>query len=190
MHYFRAIRDDHTVLYDTELGRYSVAVGLRTCIHVRYTVGRSIRAEVTLRMAAMRLATALRRGVTTRAPQLPVQLYSAQRMLCSRPAGFLQTDKHMFPDHVLEEDKTGFPPGLPHTRETDVHSSGDDFLVRGSRQYSPHMPRGDGGGCALLLGCDHYHHALPPPLQVLLPFLIPSPVSGTAAARALRALLG
>ena len=47
----------------------------------------------------------------------------------------MQKDEHLFPDHVLEEEKTGFPPGLPLQRDSKLWANKDDpnQLVRRAR---------------------------------------------------------
>ena len=54
-----------------------------------------------------------------------------RRLLSTKGSSEIFDDKHLFPDQVLEEDKTGFPVGLPQIREHELWKEGaEETLVR------------------------------------------------------------
>ena len=54
-----------------------------------------------------------------------------RRLLSTKGSSEIFDDKHLFPDQVLEEDKTGFPVGLPQIREHELWKVGaEETLVR------------------------------------------------------------
>jgi len=42
-------------------------------------------------------------------------------------------DAHLFPDHVLEEAKTGYPAGLPQVRDTELIKKGNEDILLAER---------------------------------------------------------
>ena len=58
-------------------------------------------------------------------------LATAPRRLKSTAPSTIYDDSHLFPDQVLEEDKTGFPVGLPQIKEAELWKEGaEGTLVR------------------------------------------------------------
>ena len=58
-------------------------------------------------------------------------LATAPRRLKSTAPSTIIDDSHLFPDQVLEEDKTGFPVGLPQIKEAELWKEGaEGTLVR------------------------------------------------------------
>ena len=79
----------------------------------------------------------------------------AARRLSTKGQASIFTDKHLFPDQVLEEEKTGHPVGLPQIREADLWKPGaEETLVR------PTVPC---GAWPWIIYSARLASALPPP---------------------------
>lgn len=87
------------------------------------------------RRLATRGAGSLAAAVRPRAAALTL---APQRLLATKPPSTIQDDAHLFPDHVLEEEKTGFPVGLPQIKEAELWKEGSgDILVRARPAWAP-----------------------------------------------------
>ena len=69
-------------------------------------------------------------------PALAVR--SQRLLLSSAPPSTILDDPHIFPDQVLEEEKTGFPVGLPQIKEEQLWKPGaEGTLVRWINPLAP-----------------------------------------------------
>lgn len=63
------------------------------------------------------------------------------RRQLSAPPSTIFDDSHLFPDHVLEEEKTGYPVGLPQIKEEKLWEPGaEETLVRPAAPSSDAAP--------------------------------------------------
>ncbi|KOO20862.1 hypothetical protein Ctob_000116 [Chrysochromulina tobinii] len=60
-------------------------------------------------------------------------LATAPRRLKSTAPSTIYDDSHLFPDQVLEEDKTGFPVGLPQIKEAELWKEGAEGTLLAER---------------------------------------------------------
>jgi len=62
-----------------------------------------------------------------------VRVASALRALSTKAPASIFDDAHLFPDQVLEEDKTGYPVGLPQIREAELWKEGAEGTLLAER---------------------------------------------------------
>jgi len=79
-----------------------------------------IGARLIARNAGTRLATA-------RPPVAAAFAASARRLASTAPPSTIRDDSYLFPDQVLEEEKTGFSVGLPRVKEAELWKAGGKY---------------------------------------------------------------
>lgn len=82
-------------------------------------------------LATTRVACQLGSRLPRAALSVPRLAATPLRHLSTSTSATIFDDKHLFPDQVLEEEKTGFPVGLPQIREKELWKPGaEETLVR------------------------------------------------------------